>query len=75
MPARPQRRTTQKKANAKKPGASPPGARKKPRAAGRAASPAASIPEGYAIGPYGEMIALEDLGLGAGALEPPRKET
>ena len=70
MSARPKRRTTPKK-----PHASPPGARKKPRAAGRAASPAASIPEGYAIGPYGEMIALEDLGLGAGALEPPRKET
>ena len=66
MSARPKRRTTPKK-----PHASPPGARKKPRAA----PPAASIPEGYAIGPYGEMIALEDLGLGAGALEPPRKET
>ena len=70
MSARPKRRTTPKK-----PSASPPGARKKARAAGRAAPPAASIPEGYAIGPYGELIALEDLGLVPGAPAPPRKET
>ncbi|MDE3096963.1 MAG: hypothetical protein KGK07_13325 [Chloroflexota bacterium] len=69
MSARPQRKTTSKKATA-----SPPG-RKKAPAAGRAASAAASIPEGYAIGPYGELIALEDLGLVAGSPAPPRKET
>ncbi len=82
MPARPQRKTTSKKptakkASAKKASASPPG-RKKARATGPATSPAAAIPEGYAIGPYGELIALEDLGLVAGSQGPPapsRKET
>ncbi|MHB8375846.1 MAG: hypothetical protein ACYDEB_02700 [Dehalococcoidia bacterium] len=61
MPTRPQRRTTRKKPNA-----SPPlRVRKKPRVPGGAAPAAASIPEGYAIGPYGELIALEGLGLAA----------
>ncbi|MHB8682933.1 MAG: hypothetical protein ACYC9X_01235, partial [Dehalococcoidia bacterium] len=61
MPTRPHRKTAPN-ANAKAP---PPRARKKPRVPGRAAPAAASIPEGYAIGPYGELIALEDLGLPA----------